>query len=83
MKRIQSDALHKKRFGQYFSGKQVADMLFSLLPKNQEWKTVVDPMVGIGDMLVSKEIPEKLPQPEKKSSVLFFSCSKEMINSIL
>lgn len=53
MKRIQSDALHKKRFGQYFSGKQVADMLFSLLPKNQEWKTVVDPMVGIGDMLVS------------------------------
>lgn len=53
MKRIQTDALHKKRFGQYFSGKQVADMLFSLLPKNQEWKTVVDPMVGIGDMLVS------------------------------
>ncbi len=53
MKRTQSDALHKKRFGQYFSGKKVADMLFSLLPKEQDWKTVVDPMAGIGDMLVS------------------------------
>lgn len=53
MKRTQSEALHKKRFGQYFSGKKVADLLFSLLPKNQDWNTVVDPMVGIGDMLVS------------------------------
>ena len=53
MKRTQSDALHKKRFGQYFSGEKVADMLFSLLPREQDWKTVVDPMVGIGDMLVS------------------------------
>lgn len=53
MKRTQADALHKKRFGQYFSGKKVADMLFSLLPQEQDWKTVVDPMVGIGDMLVS------------------------------
>jgi hypothetical protein len=49
----QNSALHKKRFGQYFSGKQVADMLFSLLPKEQDWTTVVDPMAGIGDMLVS------------------------------
>lgn len=53
MKRTQYDALHKKRFGQYFSGKNVADMLFTLLPKNHDWRTVVDPMVGIGDMLVS------------------------------
>ena len=53
MKRNQSNALHKKRFGQYFSGKAVADMLFSLLPKERTWKTVVDPMVGIGDMLAS------------------------------
>ena len=53
MKRNQSDTLHKKRFGQYFSGQKVADMLFSLLPKDYDWKTVVDPMVGIGDMLVS------------------------------
>ena len=45
--------LHKKQFGQFFSGKVVADMLFSLLPKEAEWNTVVDPMVGVGDMLVS------------------------------
>lgn len=45
--------LHKKRYGQFFSGKTVADMLFSLLPKDREWATVVDPMAGIGDMLVT------------------------------
>lgn len=55
MKRKQSDALHKKRFGQYFSGKIVADMLCSLLPEDQDWKTIVDPMAGIGDMLVSAQ----------------------------
>ena len=53
MLKTQSDALHKKRFGQYFSGEKVADMLFSLLPKDQDWQTVIDPMAGIGDMLVS------------------------------
>lgn len=53
MKSTNSNALHKKRFGQYFSGKSVADMLFSLLPQDRTWRTVVDPMVGIGDMLVS------------------------------
>lgn len=44
-------ALHKKRFGQYFSGKVVADMLYSMLPLGREWVSVVDPMAGIGDML--------------------------------
>lgn len=54
-------ALHKKRFGQYFSGKAVADMLFSLLPKGRVWNSVVDPMVGIGDMLmtVSEHVSQK------------------------
>ncbi|MBQ6411921.1 MAG: N-6 DNA methylase [Ruminococcus sp.] len=49
----QERAIHKKRYGQYFSGKAIADRLFSLLPQNRKWKTVVDPMSGIGDMLVS------------------------------
>ena len=62
MKRIKSDALHKKRFGQYFSGRKVADMLFSLLPKDYDWETVVDPMVGIGDMLVSVQDHASAPQ---------------------
>ena len=45
--------LHKKRFGQFFSGMKVADRLVSLLPKGYDWKTVVDPMAGVGDMLIS------------------------------
>lgn len=58
----QEDALHKKRFGQYFSGKKVADMLFDLLPAGREWRTVVDPMAGVGDMLLSvKEHTSKAP----------------------
>ena len=61
MKRTESNALHKKRFGQYFSGRIVADMLFSLLPNDHDWKTVVDPMVGIGDMLVS--VQDHTPDP--------------------
>ena len=62
MKRTHSNVLHKKRFGQYFSGKKVADMLFSLLPKDRIWKTVVDPMAGIGDMLVSVQNCASNPQ---------------------
>ena len=62
MKRNQSNALHKKRFGQYFSGKAVADMLFSLLPKERTWETVVDPMAGIGDMLAS--VQDRTSSPE-------------------
>ena len=62
MKRTHSNVLHKKRFGQYFSGKIVADMLFSLLPKDRIWKTVVDPMAGIGDMLVSVQNYASNPQ---------------------
>lgn len=61
MKRTESNTLHKKRFGQYFSGRIVADMLFSLLPNDHDWKTVVDPMVGIGDMLVS--VQDHTPDP--------------------
>lgn len=62
MKRTPFDTLHKKRFGQYFSGKKVADMLFSLLPEDRDWKTVVDPMAGIGDMLASVQDRASSPQ---------------------
>ena len=57
--------LHKKRFGQYFSGKTVADMLFSLLPEKHEWVNVVDPLAGIGDMLVA------VRENAKKCSAMF------------
>lgn len=45
------DSEHQKRFGQFFSGEIVAEKLVSLLPKGRTLSSVVDPMVGIGDML--------------------------------
>lgn len=51
--RLQDNIQHKKRFGQFFSGKVVADMLFSLLPQAHLWSNVVDPMAGTGDMLIA------------------------------
>lgn len=41
----------KKRYGQYFSGKNVANTLAGLIPEASTIKTVIDPMVGNGDML--------------------------------
>lgn len=41
----------QKRYGQYFSGRKVADLLVSLLPKGACVKNAIDPMVGTGDML--------------------------------
>lgn len=41
----------QKRYGQYFSGRKVADLLVSLLPKGARIKNAIDPMVGTGDML--------------------------------
>ena len=59
----QEAVLHKKRYGQYFSGKKVADLLFSFLPPKHEWLNVVDPMAGIGDMLVAvRDHLNKTPQ---------------------
>lgn len=44
-------SIRQKRYGQYFSGRKVADLLVSLLPKEACIKNAIDPMVGIGDML--------------------------------
>lgn len=41
----------QKRYGQFFSGRKVSDLLVSLLPKDACIKNAIDPMVGIGDML--------------------------------
>lgn len=51
MKSINSKVLRQKRFGQYFSGEKVADLLVSLIPEKHLIHTVIDPMMGIGDML--------------------------------
>lgn len=47
----QNTASRQKRFGQYFSGNKVADLLVALLPKSIPIKSAIDPMVGVGDML--------------------------------
>lgn len=41
----------KKRYGQFFSGRKVADLLVNLIPEDAIIQTVLDPMVGSGDML--------------------------------
>jgi hypothetical protein len=41
----------QKRYGQYFSGKKVSDLLVSLLPRYAQINNAIDPMVGTGDML--------------------------------
>lgn len=53
-----ADDVRKKRYGQYFSGANVANTLVGLLPETESIKNAIDPMVGSGDMLaaVSKEI---------------------------
>ena len=45
------DSLKVKRYGQVFSGKRVGELLVSLLPANLSIKTIIDPMVGQGDLL--------------------------------
>lgn len=42
---------HQKRYGQYFSGPRVADLLTSLLPEGAEICSAIDPMAGVGDLL--------------------------------
>lgn len=48
-----TDDVRKKRYGQYFSGKNVANTFVSLLPESATIKNAIDPMVGSGDMLVA------------------------------
>lgn len=49
----QNNNSHKKRYGQYFSGKKISAQLYDLLPKKSTWENVVDPMAGTGDMLLT------------------------------
>ena len=53
MERRKSSSSHQKRFGQYFSGNKVADLLTALLPSQRCFSQVVDPMAGMGDLLLA------------------------------
>lgn len=43
---------HQKRYGQYFSGCKVAELLSALLPSSRLYSSVIDPMAGVGDLLL-------------------------------
>ena len=51
MKKTDSTFSHQKRFGQYFSGDKVAALLSLLLPQGLQYGSIIDPMVGKGDLL--------------------------------
>lgn len=51
MRRYRDDGIKIKRYGQVFSGKRVGELLVSMLPKNMTVKSIIDPMVGRGDLL--------------------------------
>lgn len=51
MRRYKDEAIKIKRYGQVFSGKQVGELLVSMLPKNLLVRSIIDPMVGQGDLL--------------------------------
>lgn len=51
MKKPISTFSHQKRFGQYFSGDKVAALLSLLLPQGLQYSSIIDPMVGKGDLL--------------------------------
>lgn len=53
MRCYKDEAIKIKRYGQVFSGKQVGDLLVSMLPKNATVRSIIDPMVGQGDLLQS------------------------------
>lgn len=60
MRHYKGEDLKTKRYGQVFSGKLIGDLLVSMLPRNIAVKTVIDPMVGKGDLLQAAyaEYPE-------------------------
>lgn len=51
MQRRKDDSFKIKRFGQIFSGKMIGNLLVSLLPDKLCIESVIDPMVGRGDLL--------------------------------
>ena len=63
MQHFNKDILKTKRYGQVFSGNQVGDLLVSLLPEGLSVKSIIDPMVGQGDLL--RAANEKYPLAEK------------------
>ena len=51
MQHFRDEDLKIKRYGQVFSGKLVGNLLVAMLPGDFDGKTIIDPMVGQGDLL--------------------------------
>ncbi len=59
---------HKiKIYGQVFSGNKIAKLLVSMLPHDYDVKTIIDPMVGSGDLL--QAAIEKFPNADKITGI--------------
>lgn len=79
--------VRQKRYGQYFSGKKVADLLVSLLPQDSSIKNAIDPMVGVGDMLVALKEKnlgtERLVGIEIDNTIIDICCQKNPYADII
>lgn len=62
MRRYRDDDTKIKRYGQVFSGKKLGELLVSMLPQDLSIKSIIDPMVGRGDLL--KAAYAKYPQAD-------------------
>lgn len=45
------EKMRRKRYGQFFSGKRVAELLVDMIPEDIKVNSVIDPMAGSGDLL--------------------------------
>ncbi len=62
MRRYRDNDIKTKRYGQVFSGERLGELLISMLPQNLSIKSIIDPMVGKGDLL--KAAYAKYPQAD-------------------
>ncbi|KGP89662.1 hypothetical protein N780_10210 [Pontibacillus chungwhensis BH030062] len=53
MKTQVNNLFYKKRLGQYFSGDKLANLLAAFTLRNKENLDLIDPMCGVGDMLLA------------------------------
>ena len=81
MQHYKGEALKIKRYGQVFSGKRIGDLLVSMLPQNIAVKTIIDPMVGQGDLLQAAY--SKYPQADVVLGIDIDEDVIEMCNNII
>lgn len=62
MRHYSDDDIKIKRYGQVFSGEKVGELLVSMLPETLTVKSIIDPMVGQGDLL--RAACSKFPQAD-------------------